>query len=209
VTAVFLGILAMAYVEVPTPEESWPYAPPSPLDLNWLGISEGKKEIWKDGREFAEESDFRVLAQMQKGNYVSLALGTKQGLISLPPNFLEYYGFVEGSIVREDPYFSAAFMLAQSWNNSSTIILNFMFFATNMTPQYKFLLAQKDPKALLLLAYWWRMIAETKNWFLFRRASIECQSICLYLERFYGGDQELQFLLGFPRGVIFTDFLCS
>jgi hypothetical protein len=62
VTAVFLGILAMAYVEVPTPEESWPYAPPSPLDLNWLGISEGKKEIWKDGREFAEESDFRVLA---------------------------------------------------------------------------------------------------------------------------------------------------
>ena len=138
---------------------------------------------------------------MQNGNYVSLALGTEQGLISLPPKFLEYYGFVEDSMVREDPYFPTVFMLAQSWNNSSTIILNFMFFATTMTPRYKFLLAQKDPKALLLLAYWWRKIAETKHWFLFRRASIECQSICLYLERFHKGDQELQSLLGFPKGV--------
>ena len=164
-------------------------------------MSEGKNVIWNDGK-FAEESDFRVLAQMQKGNYVNLALGTKRGLTSLPPSFLEYYRFAEGPMVREDPYFSPVFMLAQSWKNSSSLILNCWFFATNMTPRYKFLLSQKDPKALLILAYWWRMIAIKGNWNLFRRASIECQSICLYLERFYGGDQELQSLLEFPNGIL-------
>jgi hypothetical protein len=165
VTAAFLGVLAIAHVEAPTPEESWPYAPPSSLDLNWLRLSEGKKEIWKDGREFAEESDFRILALEQKGNYVNLALGIEEGLNSLPSEFLEYYGFCNSSMMIADPYYSPVFMLAQTWNNTSmfTIIMNFMVFATSMTPQCKFLLEKKDPRALLLLAYWWRMIAETKQ----------------------------------------------
>ena len=155
--------------------------------------------IWKDGREFADESDFRVLAQMQKGNYVNLALGTKEGLTALPTNFVEYYGFAD-DLLKADPYFAPAFMLAQSWEKSSSTILNFWFFASNMMPRYKLLLAQKDPKALVILAYWWKIIAEKGNWNFFSRASIECQSICLYLERFHGEDQELQSLLRFPRG---------
>ena len=65
-----------------------------------------------------------VVSKMQKGKYMNLALGTKRGLTSLPPNFLEYYGFADGEMVREDPYFSPMFMLAQSWNNPSLIILN-------------------------------------------------------------------------------------
>jgi len=197
----------MAYVEVPTPEESWPYAPPSSLDLNWLGIGEGKKEIWKDVREFAEGSDFRITAQRQRDTYRNLALGNKEELASLPPGFLEYYGFVEGDIVRENPYFAAVFMLAQTWNNPSAIIMNFMFFSTTMKPQYRSLMVQKDSKALLLLAYWWGIVAETKKWFLVRRATIECQSICLYLEKCYGEDQDLQYLLAFPRGILCKDII--
>ncbi|CZR65686.1 related to UPC2-regulatory protein involved in control of sterol uptake [Phialocephala subalpina] len=204
VTAAFLGILAIAHVDARTPEESWPYAPPSPMDLNWLRMSDGKKEIWKDGKAFMQESDFRILALELRGNYApGLTFGSEEGLKALPPDFLAYFDLLEGSDLVENPYTAPVFSLAQTWKILSmfNIILNFIFCITNMESRYKLLLAQKDPRALLLLAYWWRMIADTQHWHMFRRAIIECQSICLYLEREYREDHALQSLLTFPKGV--------
>ncbi|KAF8860545.1 hypothetical protein BDZ45DRAFT_308824 [Acephala macrosclerotiorum] len=203
-TAAFLGVMAIAHVDARTPKESWPYAPPSLMDLNWLRMSEGKKEIWKDGKEFLKESDFRILALELKGNYApSLTFGSTEGLQALPPDFLAFFDLLEGSDLVQNPYHAPVYTLAQTWRISSTfkIIMNFIFYFTNMESRYKLLLAQKDPRALLLLAYWWRMIAETKHWHMFRRGNIECKSICLYLEREYGDDLALQNLLIFPRGV--------
>ncbi|KAE8445418.1 hypothetical protein EG329_013431 [Mollisiaceae sp. DMI_Dod_QoI] len=203
-TAAFLGILAINYVEARTPEENWPFATPSSLDLNWLRMSEGKKEIWKDGKAFMEGSDFRILAIEQQGSYQpGLAYSSEKGLGALPPDLLAYFNLVEGSDLVENPYYASVYTLAQTWNTSSmtTIVVNYLFYITNMEPRYKRLLERKDPRAMLLLAYWNRMVAQTKHWVVFRRAVIECESICLYLEKIFLGDQGLQSLLEYPKGV--------
>ena len=46
-TAAMLGLLSFSNIEATTPEEAWPLAPHSPSDLDWLMMSDGKKEVWK------------------------------------------------------------------------------------------------------------------------------------------------------------------
>jgi hypothetical protein len=59
-------------------------------------------------------------------------------------------------------------------------------------------LEAKDHRALLLLAYWFAKVCNTSVWWLDRRATLECQAICLYLER-YSTDVVVHDLLEFPR----------
>lgn len=209
VTAAFLGILSIAHTDARTAKESWPYAPPSTLDLNWLRMSEGKKAIWKNGTAFIQESDFRVLALEQQGNYQPpLTYGSREGLQTLPHDFLEYFGLLEGSDFINNPYYASVHTLAQTWNLTSiiNILMNWIFYITNMEQRYKSLLEEKDPRALLLLAYWYRLAFDTGHWYVVRRASVECESICLYLEKNYGRDLALQDLLNYPRG---AQLLCG
>ncbi|KUJ14571.1 uncharacterized protein LY89DRAFT_143351 [Mollisia scopiformis] len=204
-TAAFLGVLSIAHVEARTAKDSWPYAPPSLMDLSWLKMSEGKKTIWKDGNAFMEESDFRILAHEQQGNYQPpLVYGSKEGICTLPSNFLAYFAIGDGFDLIDNPYYASVYSLAQSWKLTSAfqVIMNWIFYITNMENRYKTLLRSKDPRALLLMAYWYRLAAETKHWFLMRRVHVECESICLYLEQHYSQDHELQILLEYPRSIL-------
>ncbi len=46
-TAALLGTIAFCHIEARTSEEAWPLKPPSSSDLDWLRMSDGKKEVWK------------------------------------------------------------------------------------------------------------------------------------------------------------------
>lgn len=203
-TAAFLGVLSLTHTDARIPEESWPYAPPSPLDLNWLRMSEGKKEIWKDAQEFMAESDFKLLAVKQDGQYQPpLTYSSAEGLLALPQDFLDYFDIREETNLIDNPYFAAVNTFAQTWNATTVleIFTNWIFYITNMEQRHKTLLEQKDPRALLLLAYWYKIVYDTGHWYMRRRSSLERESICLYLETYHGNDFALQELLDFPRGV--------
>ncbi|OBT82997.1 hypothetical protein VE02_08270 [Pseudogymnoascus sp. 03VT05] len=73
-----------------------------------------------------------------------------------------------------------------------------LLFQGHMQPAFRELLAQRDARALLLLAYWYAKICHSV-WWVERRATLECQAICLYLERYHGRDAEIQELLHYPR----------
>ena len=184
-----------------TPEEAWPLKQSSPLDLLWLRMGDGKKEIWK-------------LAQPLRGDSVFLAVALEQTtffptppnrlrLEALPSNFLNLYDLSAMSTSDNNPYYAAASTLAQSLNSDCaySTIVNFLIFISHIPPDYKVLLERKDPRALLLLAYWYAKVCQFQLWWIWRRAVLECQAICIYLERYHSHETVIQELLKFPRTV--------
>ncbi|PGH32776.1 hypothetical protein GX50_04430 [[Emmonsia] crescens] len=58
-TSVLLCAITFSYVEASRAEDSWPLKPPSHLDLDWLTISDGKREVWKLSEPLRTDSVFR------------------------------------------------------------------------------------------------------------------------------------------------------
>ena len=196
-TAALFGVIAFGHVEAKTPDEAWPLAPPSSLDLNWLKMSDGKKEIWNITQPFRADCVFQVLAL----EYITFLPTPKgPGLEALPSELIRLYNLDASSTVDNNPYHSAALTLAKSLNIDCqyTAILNFWSFVRQMGPDYRKLLEQKDPRALLLLAYFYAPICHSQYWWA-RRTTVECQAICIYLETYHGHETNVQILLQFPK----------
>lgn len=73
--------------------------------------------------------------------------------------------------------------------------MNFWSFVSNMRPEHKRLLERKDPRTLLLLAYWYAKVCQCQVWWLLRRAAFEYQAICIFLERYRGHEMDIRELL--------------
>lgn len=105
------------------------------------------------------------------------------------------------SNTNNNPYYGAASSLARSFNSDCIMstFLNFLFFTGDMPPDYALLLERKDPCALLLLAYWYAKVCQYQIWWIRPRVTIECQAICIYLERHYPHESRIQGLLQLPK----------
>ena len=197
-TAVFLGLIAVYYIEADTAEQAWPLKPSSSLDLNWLKMSQGKKEIWKITQPLRSESVFRPLV-MDNMSFIPEP-STLIGLEVLPPNLNKLCDLDAFSNVDNNPYYAAASGLAQvfDFDDKLLTIMNFLQFVNFMRQDYKRLLELKDSRALLLLAYWYAKVCQTQHWWLWHRAALEGQAICIYLERNHRHEAHIQNLLQFP-----------
>ncbi|THC87165.1 hypothetical protein EYZ11_013390 [Aspergillus tanneri] len=70
-------------------------------------------------------------------------------------------------------------------------------FMGRLQPDFLSLLAAREPRALLVLAYWLAlMCTSVHEWWVDARVRSECQAICIYLETH--GDQRIVDLLEFP-----------
>ena len=198
--AACLGVISFYYIEAKTPEEAWPLKPPSSLDLNWLALSYGKKEIAKVTEPTAGKSPFQTLMPLENTKPLSTSV-TVPGLEALPPEFIQLCGFNATSTPDNNPYHAVASDLAKSLHSDCqlTTILSFLSFLMNMPPEYKLLLKRKDPCALLLLAYWFAKMCQYRHWWILGRAALEGQAICIYLQRYHGDRPDIQSLLHFPR----------
>ena len=197
-TAVFLGLIAVYHIKADTAEQAWPLKPPSSLDLNWLKMSQGKKEIWKITQPLRNESVFRPLV-MDNMSFIPEP-STLLGLEVLPPDLNKLCDLDAFSTVDNNPYYAAASALAQilNFDDNFLTIMNFLQFTNSMRQDYRRLLELKDSRALLLLAYWYAKVCQTQHWWLWHRAALEGQAICIYLGRNHQHDADIQNLLQFP-----------
>jgi hypothetical protein len=199
-TAGLLSQIAFAFVDASKPEEAWPLAPPDPSDLDWITMSEKKMAIWHITNPLRPDSIFKPLAEYLAKNAKELCTALLPVMENLPPLFTKVYGLDNEAIADTCPYRETvnvlSGLLAMECNRET--LLNFLSFASHMQPKFKPLLRQKDPRALLLLAYWY---AKTMNtiWWIDRRATMECQAICIYLEKNYPQETDILELLQFPR----------
>ena len=161
-TAVCLGVIAFFYIEATTPEEAWPLKPPSPLDLNWVSLSDGKRELNKITQPRGEKTAFQTLLPFENTKPKPAFSAPVPGLEALPPEFIRLCRLDASSTSDNNPYYDVASALAKSLHSDCklTTILSFLSFIGGMRREFKQLLKQKDPCALLLLAYWFAKMCQ-------------------------------------------------
>jgi hypothetical protein len=155
-TAALLGTITFCHIEARTPEEAWPLKLPSSLDLDWLRMSDGKKEVWKLSQPLKADPVFHALAAVHTNDLLPTP-STRPELKALPLEFISLYGLDVTSTDDNNPYHTTATDLAQvlDIDHPITTVLTFLSFVSTIRPDYKRLLERKDLRALLLLACWY------------------------------------------------------
>ena len=191
--AAMLGCISFQSVDATTPQEAWPLKPPSAYDLDWLKISDGKKAVWKMADPLRHDSVFAPL----KFEHATHYLPDDGNFEDLPAGFIELFELEDQS----SPYYDTALSLARILDidcNRRTV-LYFMSFIGHVNAGFKKLLELKEKRALLMMAYWYAKMCYYDMWWTVQRVVLECQATCIYLETYYGDDEEIQRLLRFPK----------
>jgi hypothetical protein len=193
-TAALLGVIAFSLIDASTPEEAWPLNGHS--ELEWLRMCLGKNVIWKIADPLRYGSVFNTVADELK----AMVTPTSCGIEGVPSAFIKLYDLGGSSTAENNPYHAAVHSFAPLLHIEcvQSSIPRFFSFISHIKPEFRMLLEQKDSRALLLLAYWYAKICHSQ-WWITRRALLECQATCLYLERYHAGETAIQELLLFPK----------
>ncbi|MCJ1435841.1 hypothetical protein MMC27_005217 [Xylographa pallens] len=184
-----LGALGFSSIRAKTPEEAWPLNRSSPSDLDWLKMSEGKKALWQISDPTRADSLFSSLTPWFK-QFRSFASSSGLGLQNLPPELIHFCESDSTILQDNSAYLPSLSFLAHTANmecNTHSLGMFLSFFG-RMHPDFRQLAERKDPRALLLLAYWYAKVSRCQQWWLWRRANMECQAICMYLRKCHGDD---------------------
>ncbi|RMZ89254.1 hypothetical protein DV736_g3515, partial [Chaetothyriales sp. CBS 134916] len=193
-TAVLLGASAFYRMDAHTALEAWPLTTSSSdgdddADLAWLAMSEGKKSVWK-------------LADVQ-GRRDSVFHATAEETNTWPavdwellPGEFQAAGLGASAVYRPAAAMVANLMRERCDRDS---LLRFLSFLGCITPEFKRLLRAKDARALAILAMWYAKICEYEQWWIQRRARLEGQATCIYLETYYSHDAALMRLIEYPK----------
>lgn len=201
--AALLGTTSFATGDAHTPQQTWPLASSSSSDLSWLKISSGKKEVFKLTDPTRPDSIFRDLSRVTSFLVEpSTIINTEKNAI--PPGFLELFQIDSTSTLENNPYHVPASIISQLMPMICTqsTVLQFLAFCTNLRPEFVELAEQKDPRALLLVGFWFGMICSYKSWWIWHRAYLITQSICLYLRGYHSDDALLQKLVEIPWSMV-------
>ena len=198
-TAALLGAIAFSSIDATTPEEAWPLKPSDASDLDWLMMSEGKRAIWVIADPLRPDSVFHSLSE-EFDNAYYFAPKFAPGIDGIPTAFIKLYGFDVTTTAESNPYHVAVRAICGMLDVECTQanVVKLFKFSSHMQPEFLCLMAQKDPRALLLVVYWYAKI-QNAIWWVHRRANLEGQAICLYLERWYPHDTAIHDLLQFPK----------
>ncbi|KAJ6013548.1 hypothetical protein N7540_008139 [Penicillium herquei] len=200
-TAAMIGVATMTSIEASNPMKAWPMKPFESTDLDWLSLTAGKEAIWRVTNPLRPDSIFYRMAD----DYRALRNPPRlRETTDIPDEFVHLCS-LDGPIpLEQNPYYTAVslvadfleFESASSYTEDS--LPRYVSFLPLMTADFRSLLYLKDPRALLLFAYWYSFM-DASRWWIARRAWIECQSICLYLDQHHASDSEVQALLERPK----------
>lgn len=199
--AALLGAITIASIDGTTPEECWPIAPASPSDLDWLRMSDGKKEVWRLADPMREDSIWRPALTHEHTPDMEAQTDRRADFETLLPCLTKLYNFDASADGSDDPYHTACSIIVRLLPMKCTHanILWFLSFLGHMAPAYRQLLHKKDPKAILLLAWWYAEMLDYPAWWIQRRAMLECKAICVFLQQRFMPWSEIGKLLDFPK----------
>lgn len=211
-----IGAIEWSKIEGESPEIAWPLKDLEPGEPDWLTLSQGKNEIWDFCNPSRAESCFRSLLVKSNlegadANFTPYEL-KDGGFHNLPGPLLDFLELTDPLVWQWSPYHRAANIVSQlmpfEYNQSN--LLKFTTFLYLMAPEFRELWVQKDPGVLLLISYWYAKTIPCQQWWTCKRATLECQAICIFLERYHNNIPYLGRLLEFPKrscGLISTQQL--
>jgi len=200
--AMCLSFVSFFYVEGDTAREAWPLKQPSNMDLGWLKMIDGKKEVWRVAGPPTKDHVFEKSYPVNIQSHLPPSMDDEIG--NLPPEFFILYNLQQQSDTSNNPYYHAVTLLARLFtvDDMFTVLVGFLTFIGSISPEFKRLLQQKDPRALLLLAYWYAKVSQFGIWWLSRRAILEGEAICIFLERLDQNCNEFRYLLQYPSSIL-------
>lgn len=199
VTAVYLCVMAVFNIDTYDPDDAWPLRPYHPTDLDWLKMQAGLRVIWNLAQVDRGDGMVAYVERSSKSNCV-YPDHPKSGIVGMPQTLVDLCGLTNESEASNNPYHTAARHLSYLLpiEGSPANLLVFMVFAGGITKDFKTLLGEKDPRALLILAVWYSKLFHT-SWWMARRARIECRAICRYLGRLTVRNQAFEEVLEVVR----------
>lgn len=195
VTAVYMVVTSMFNIPSLDIEQSWPITT-HPDDLKWLNLQAGLRVVWSLTDLHRPNGKFAEVGEYPDEDCVFPRLPAP-GITGLPPLLVDLCGLTELSNATNDPYHTASRHLSWLLPKRCTPdnILSFMIFAGGMTPAFKDLLHDRDPRALLLMGIWYSRVFDV-IWWIAPRAQVEGQAIYRYLDRLQVKDGSFQQVLG-------------
>lgn len=193
-TSALVKGICLAHYNASCPEEAWPLNSAGSSPLDWIRLQDGLHAVWQLICPLEPHSAFNELAR-QIFSRTSVKVSR-----TVPLLMAELFELGDGSNVLNNPYHCAVHIISSLMEIecNEDAIFQFFSFSADLDPGIKRLLFMKEPRALLLLAYWYAVVGGAM-WHIRRRSIIECQSICIYLERYHSDNATLQQLLEFPK----------
>lgn len=193
-TGALLGTASMAYIESSKPEHAWPLKASDPNDLSWLKLAEGKRAVWQIADPSRPESIF--YQQARHMNHLRHADGDADpDFSSIPPRLAKLFDITPTSTIESNVYYLPLICVQRTQVLTLTreFVLPFIRFLIYMTPEFRAMLELKDPRAMLLLLWWFRKVegGPADLWWMTRRAKIEGRAIEIWLDQWYDGEEGL------------------
>lgn len=191
--ATFLGIVAFSSNISDTPETSWPLMLSEPTDLGWLRMTATKRAIWELADALQPDGIFRNMAKDLREMYTPLPTAPIEGA---PAALLRVCQLGPSSSAADNPYYTAVRTLVPLLSKELRTPPkgNLLCFLSQMQPEFRTLLYQRDSVALLILALWYEK-SRHHVWWIWHRATVEYQAIALYLRRLHWNNHGILELL--------------
>jgi hypothetical protein len=184
----------------------WPLKASAPDDLLWLQLHDSKKIVWHEIEPLRQGGAMEGMAQdlVQLQGMLELSSdGADEAWESLPRGFVTLFE-LDGDF-GNGPYCYGLKIVAEMYREEREGRQNRLLYMAFLSPddsRLRCLLGQKDPRALLLLLYWYAKVCVSKYWWLKKRSIMEGLAICEYLRRLWGGRREREDLLEGPLAAL-------
>lgn len=202
ITATFLSIIFTFALDDEIPQDSYAVDDPEKLmhAINPLAATGGFGALREILGERLLDSVWRAVlldSDDDKGTFSE----PTSGIAGLPAAFVDLCELDETSNSENNRYHTIVRLLTpllrlkpDSGNFTKMIAYN-----GRTWPCFKPLLFQKDPRALLLVSYWFALMRQVDQWWIATRAKTECLAIVNHLCQL--GDSKITALLPFPASL--------
>ncbi|KAI9372813.1 hypothetical protein BJX61DRAFT_533643 [Aspergillus egyptiacus] len=170
-------------------------------DLNWLAIQGGLNAVLKvAGRHVPKSIWGTAFSQSHELESQLFKYQVKQGREGLHPELADLCEINEWTTEESSPYYSPLKLLSpllelEGNPQNASLCASWM---GRIEADFVNLCRERDPRALVLLAYWMGLMCSLSQWqnWVEGRIRLECIAVCIYLESL--GDPAIRPFLEFP-----------
>ncbi|KAH3991162.1 hypothetical protein HBH98_235980 [Parastagonospora nodorum] len=177
----------MWFVNSEKVEEVWPLKPRDSVDLGWLKLCDGKRVLWEIADPKRPDSIFHNVLKEQNAYTVILPEWVRDpdAMARIPPRLKRIFGVTSTSTIDNNVYLLTLTLLSRLQNQRLTIATSqsFLQAIAFVTPELVRLLESKDPRAVFIIGWWFKMMADGDLWWVVPRAKIEGRTIRIWLEK--------------------------
>jgi hypothetical protein len=194
-SCILIGMFSFS-AESFSPLDSWVFSD-DPFTMNWLSVQGGLRCLLEITHSWLSASIWNEA--FQESSAWEYYDDQRMGREDLDPDLADLCNISNTTTEETNPFHWPLRMLCPllripRHECGASRITNFM---GRLLPDFVTLLAAKEPRALLILAYWLAlMCSSVHDWWAASRVKFECQAICMYLEAW--GDSRIIKLLDFP-----------